>query len=99
MISGEAMEWGLLQPFVFVREVLKQMDKDSLEVLIVINKTGRLLGTVTDINVIKPLIKNIGFNNNHKYFMQEVAAEYVQSNEVETREDSTKLFCYFSRYL
>jgi CBS domain containing-hemolysin-like protein len=97
MISGEALKEVLVQPVVFVREALKQMDKAGLEVLIVIDKTGRLLGIVTDVDVLKALIKNIGFKNNHKYFMQEASAMYVQSKGVEAREDSKKLFYYFSR--
>ena len=75
-----------------MREVLKQMDKDGLEVLIVTDKTGRLLGTVTDINVIKALIKNIGFNNNHKYFMQEAALSL--SSQRKCRQGKTQESCF-----
>jgi len=59
-----------------------------LVVLIVIDKTGRLLGTIIDMDVIVALMKQIGFKNNHKCFMQEASAVYVQSKELETREDS-----------
>jgi len=47
-----------------------------LVVLIVIDKTGRLLGTAIDMDVIKE------FKNNHKCFMREANAVYVQSREL-----------------